>query len=32
MVPFLKRWIPREETYFAACHVRNRCDEIVDGE
>ena len=32
MVPFLKRWIPREEAYFAACHVRNRCDEIVDGE
>ncbi len=32
MVPFLKRWIPREETYFAACHVRNRCDQIVDGE
>lgn len=32
MVPFLKRWIPREETYFTACHVRNRCDEIVDGE
>ena len=32
MVPFLKRWIPREEDYFAACHVRNRCDEIVDGE
>jgi len=32
MVPFLKRWIPREEAYFAACHVRNRCDQIVDGE
>ena len=32
MVPFLKRWIPREEAYFTACHVRNRCDEIVDGE
>jgi len=32
MVPFLTRWIPREESYFAACDVKNRCDEIVDGE
>ena len=32
MVPFLTRWIPREESYFAACDVRNRCDAIVDGE
>lgn len=32
MVPFLKRWIPREEAYFSACDVRARCDEIVDGE
>ena len=32
MVPFLTRWIPREESYFAACDVRALCDEIVDGE
>ena len=32
MVPFLKRWIPREEAYFAACHVKARCDHLVDGE
>ena len=32
MVPFLTRWIPREESYFAACDVKARCDEIVDGE
>ena len=32
MVPFLTRWIPREESYFAACDVRARCDAIVDGE
>ena len=32
MVPFLTRWIPREESYFAACAVKDRCDEIVDGE
>ena len=32
MAPFLTRWIPREEAYFAACGVRARCDEIVDGE
>lgn len=32
MVPFLTRWIPREESYFAACDVKNRCDAIVDGE
>ena len=32
MVPFLTRLIPREESYFAACDVRNRCDAIVDGE
>ena len=32
MVPFLQRWIPREESYFAACDVRARCDAIVDGE
>ena len=32
MVPFLTRWIPREESYFTACDVRNRCDAIVDGE
>ena len=32
MVPFLTRWIPREETYFAACDVRARCDAVVDGE
>ena len=32
MVPFLTRWIPREESYFAACRVRARCDGIVDGE
>jgi len=31
MVPFLKRWIPREEAYFAACRVLARCDGIVDG-
>ena len=32
MVPFLTRWIPREEAYFAACDVRARCDAVVDGE
>lgn len=32
MVAFLQRWIPREESYFTACDVKNRCDEIVDGE
>ena len=32
MVPFLTRWIPREESYFAACDVRSRCDAVVDGE
>ena len=32
MVPFLTRWIPREESYFATCHVRTRCDAVVDGE
>ena len=32
MAPFLMRWIPREESYFAACGVRARCDEVVDGE
>ena len=32
MVPFLQRWIPREESYFAACDVRANCDAIVDGE
>ena len=32
MVPFLTRWIPREESYFAACDVRDRCDNLVDGE
>ena len=32
MVPFLTRWIPREESYFSACSVKTRCDEIVDGE
>ena len=32
MVPFLMRWIPREEAYFTACDVRARCDAIVDGE
>ena len=32
MVPFLMRWIPREESYFAACDVRPRCDALVDGE
>ena len=32
MVAFLTRWIPREESYFTACDVRNRCDAIVDGE
>ena len=32
MVAFLTRWIPREESYFAACDVRTRCDFIVDGE
>ena len=32
MVPFLKRWIPREEAYFTACHVKARCDHLVDGE
>jgi uridine kinase len=32
MVAFLTRWIPREESYFAACDVRARCDAIVDGE
>lgn len=32
MVPFLQRWIPREESYFTACDVKNRCDAIVDGE
>ena len=32
MVPFLTRWIPREEAYFAACGVKNRCDAVVDGE
>ena len=32
MVPFLMRWIPREESYFAACDVRARCDALVNGE
>ena len=32
MVPFLTRWIPREESYFAACDVKIRCDAVVDGE
>ena len=32
MVPFLKGWIPREESYFAACRVQDRCDAVVDGE
>ena len=32
MVAFLQRWIPREESYFAACDVKNRCDAVVDGE
>ncbi len=32
MVPFLTRWIPREESYFAACNVKNRCDALIDGE
>ena len=32
MAPFLMRWIPREEAYFAACGVRSRCDAVVDGE
>ena len=32
MASFLVRWIPREEAYFAACDVRARCDEVVDGE
>ena len=32
MVPFLMRWIPREEAYFKACEVRSRCDALVDGE
>ena len=32
MVPFLMRWIPREESYFKACDARARCDAIVDGE
>ena len=32
MAPFLVRWIPREEAYFAACDVQARCDEVVDGE
>ena len=32
MVPFLTRWIPREESYFSACDVKTRCDEIVDAE
>ena len=32
MVPFLQRWIPREEAYFAACNVKARCDFLVDAE
>ena len=32
MVPFLTRWIPREESYFAACDVKARCDAVVDGD
>ena len=32
MVPFLMRWIPREEAYFKACEARSRCDALVDGE
>ncbi len=32
MVPFLMRWIPREEAYFTACDVKSRCDAVVDGE
>ncbi len=32
MVAFLTRWIPREESYFAACDVKSRCDAVVDGE
>ena len=31
MVPFLTRWIPREEGDFSACDVKNRCDALVDG-
>ena len=32
MVPFLTRWIPREESYFKACDVKSLCDAVVDGE
>ena len=32
MVPFLMRWIPREESYFKACDVKARCDAVVNGE
>ena len=32
MVPFLQRWIPREESYFAVCAVKSRADAVVDGE
>ena len=32
MVPFLTRWIPREESYFIACAVQARADAVVDGE
>lgn len=32
MVPFLMRWIPREEAYFTACDVKARSDAVVDGE
>ena len=32
MVPFLTRWIPREESYFKSCDVKSLCDAVVDGE
>ena len=29
MVPFLTRWIPREESYFAACAVKDTMGELI---
>lgn len=29
---FQKIWIPREESYFTACHVREHCDLIICGD
>lgn len=31
LATFLSRWIPREESYFAACGLPDRCHALVDG-